>query len=559
MTAAKVAFDFFAISRGQADFMSDSLVQQESENTLPPVPAVGTSGHRDGAAPPLPGDEKGTKGQEGTEGRRDEGTKGNPQSAIRNPQSAIRNPQSPIPNLLGAAATASVDEAACAIPARGAELVGRVTSIDSEQLYLDVGLIYKAVVPVRAFRNGSVPEIGSELGVLVVRFDLQANVLRAYCKGTVAEADIDTLVPGAIVEGKITGLIKGGLEAQFGTLRGFMPASQVNTKPMKDISLLLGEQVRCEVLEIDPKGRQLVVSRRNILAKEQVAARERLFSELKVGQVHKGVVSGLADFGVFVDLGGLRGLVHVSDLKWTAVAKPGDVVQPGDKVDVKVLKINKKRKRISLGIKQVTPDPWADVEKTYPVGTSLKVRVVKLAEFGAFAEITEGVNGLIPLGEMSWLQRPAHASELLELEQVVDVGVIKVEAKRRRIGLSIKQVTEDPWLKVAEGFSVNSVVAGKVTKLLDFGVLVELKPGVEGMVHISELSDNRVKTPSDVVSSGEQVSVRVLSVDPKKRRIGLTIKGLNAKEASSAPMPATEPKQKRQKPLRGGLSSHFNW
>lgn len=529
--------------------MSDMPVQQQPENTLPP--------HSQDSAPGEPESADQSAGPVS-----DAGTSDSPTAAPAATNNAVTETTVNEKMVVAEAAPEKTvtEKTAREFPTSGAELTGRVTLINDENVFVDVGLPRRAIVPVESYRNGSLPEIGSTITVLMVRVDAKAGLIRAYGKGTVAEPDIGNLVRGAIVEGKVTGLIKGGLEARFGDLRGFIPASQVDTKTMKDISVLLGENVRCEVLEVDKKSGQIVVSRRTCQAKDRIAACEKLFAELKVGQVRKGVVSGLADFGVFVDLGGLRGLVHVTDLKWVAVDKPSDVVNIGDEVEVKVLKINKKRQRVSLGMKQATPDPWADVDKKFAVGAALKVRVVKLAEFGAFAEIAEGVNGLIPLSEMTWSQRPAHARDMLEIGQLVDVGVIKVEGKRRRIALSLKQVTDDPWLKVDEQFSVSDVVQGKVSKLLDFGVLVELSPGIEGMVHISELSENRVKTPGDVTSTGDDVSVRVLAVDRKKRRIGLSLKAANAKAVvpDKTAAPQAE-KLIRKKPLRGGLSSHFNW
>ncbi len=441
------------------------------------------------------------------------------------------------------------------IPPRGARLRGRVVGVSDETVLLDVHLPIQAVVPITQFDNGVAPEAGSEFDVMVVRRDPSAGVLQVYRRGALVNGDLRSLMPGMWMEGRVSGMIKGGLELQLDTVRGFMPASQVDIVPMRDISTLLGEQVRCEILEIDRKNKKIIVSRRAVLRQEQEDSRKNLLSELATGQIRKGVVTSLADFGAFVDLGGCRGLLHVSDMRWTPVEKPSDVVQPGDQVEVKVLRVNRERRRISLGLKQITPDPWSSVSDTYPVGKRVKARVLRLAEFGAFAELDDGVTGLIPLSEMCWTHRPAKPQDVVEVGQEVDLVVISVEVKRRRIGLSIKQTTEDPWAGIPEAFKPDSVVTGKVSKLLDFGALVELRAGVEGMVHISEFSENRIRSPGDMVKVGEEVQVKVLGVDPRKRRISLSIK--RAKEGDT---PTEAPvKRKREKPLRGGLASHFNW
>ncbi len=363
---------------------------------------------------------------------------------------------------------------------------------------------------------------------------------------------------GEVVEGTIIGMVPGGLEVEFEKTRAFMPASQVDSRRMKDISVLLGEKARCEVLEYDKKSGQAIVSRRKVIEHEAVEARERVFTELAVGQRVKGKVTNLAEYGAFVDLGGVHGLVHVSDMRWGPVDKPGDVVKVGDEVEVQVLKLSKDRGRISLGIKQTMPDPWSEVETKFPAGSRQKVKVTKLAEYGAFAELCDGVTGLIPMSEMSWTHRVEKLDDLLQVGQEIEVAVLKTDAKRRRISLSLRQTTENPWDAFASNHAADSLVTGKVSKLLDFGALVALPEGIEGMVHISELAYERVRTPGDVLKVGEEIEVKVLGVDAAKHKVSLSLKA--TKEAPEAPPeePA-KPKKKRKKPLRGGLASHFEW
>jgi small subunit ribosomal protein S1 len=445
------------------------------------------------------------------------------------------------------------------VPDAGTDLVGRVVGTGGDIVFLDVGLRSQAQLPIEQLEEGFDPSPGASIDVVVDRYDGDSDTLRVRRKGAVQSADIGTLQVGALVEGRISGMIRGGLEVQFGSLRGFMPASQVDPARIKDVSVFLGEQVRCEVLEIDKRGKNIVVSRRKVREKELCESRDKLLADLAPGQKLKGIVTNLTDYGAFVDLGGVHGLLHVSDMRWSQVDKPSDVVSPGDEIEVVVLKVNADRERISLSLRESTPDPWGGVENEYPEGTTLKVRVLKLAEYGAFAEVAEGITGLIPISEMSW-SRIGKPQEVVDVGKMVDVVVIKVDKERRRISLSMKQTGTDPWQTFETAFPVNATVAGKVTKFLDFGVLVELAGGIEGMVHISELAHTHVKNPGEVVKEGEEITVKVLGIDTKKHKISLSLKAtLESPEASVEAAPAAAPKKKRKKPLRGGLASHFEW
>jgi small subunit ribosomal protein S1 len=367
-----------------------------------------------------------------------------------------------------------------------------------------------------------------------------------------------------LVEGRVTGVIKGGLEVDLKGIRAFMPGSQVDIAPMKDISLLLNQNVKCEVIELDRRTKSVLVSRRKALERELAESREKLKAELAVGQIRSGVVRGITDFGAFVDLGGVDGLIHIREMSWGTVQKVSDVVTPGQRVEVMILKIDPKKDRISLGLKQVQPDPWGQAPDRYPVGTRLKARVVRIADFGAFAELEPGVDGLIPVSEMSW-SRIKSVTEAVSVGSVVDCVVIRVEPEKRRIALSMKQAQADPWAGVLDSFQPNSVVKGKVTRLADFGAFVEIAPSVEGLVHISELSDKRVKSCSEVVQPGQEVEARVLGVDSQNRRISLSLKAVHAptpaevQTALAAQAAPARVEKKRKKPLRGGLASHFEW
>ncbi|MCH7703248.1 MAG: S1 RNA-binding domain-containing protein [Planctomycetes bacterium] len=443
--------------------------------------------------------------------------------------------------------------------------LGRIVGIHGDDVFLDLGGKTQAVVSKAQFESDEKLTVGGMLQVTLDQYDASNGLWIASREGAIRAANWETLKVGAIVEGRVSGLNKGGLEIDMKGIMGFMPASHVDIDRLKDISVFLNEKVTCEVMEVHKRQRRILLSRRKWLERQQLEERERILAELEPGQVRKGIVRSITSFGAFVNLGGgVDGLVHVRELRWSGTEKVSDVVSEGQTVEVKVLKVDLERGRISLSMKHATPDPWNGVEDRYPEGTSLKARVVRLANFGAFAELESGVDGLIPVSEMSWTHgvRP---DKMVEVGGMVDVVVIRMDAAERRIALSMKRVQPDPWDGVFEGFAKGSVVTGKITRLADFGAFVELAPGVEGLVHISELSPQRVNRCEDVVQPGQEVKVRVLKVDAGKRRIGLSIKGVDEPTGAEAMAAMAEhaanakPKKKRAKPLRGGLSSSWDW
>jgi len=443
----------------------------------------------------------------------------------------------------------------------GTELTGVVAGVTNDDVFLEFGVKMQGVLPRSHFGKKEVIETGRKVDVVVERYDDEAGMLIVSRKGETQRATWLTLKPNMIVEGRVTGMNKGGLEVDLRGIRAFMPTSQVDVAMIKDISVLLNEHVRAIVLEVDRRGKNVLISRRKMMEKELAESRERLLSELEVGQVRKGVVGNITDFGAFVNLGGVDGLVHIRDISWGQVEKVSDHLKPGQEVEVQVLRIDKKRDRISLGLKQTQPDPWDQVPEKYPVGTQLTVRVLRLADFGAFAELEAGVDGLIPISEMGWtrIHRP---SEVVAVGDMVDAVVIRVEPAKHRLALSMKQAAEDPWAGVLESFPAKSLVKGKVTRLADFGAFVELVAGVEGLIHISEMSDRRINTCGEVVKVGQEVETRVLGVDKENRRISLSIKAVaevSVTEAAAHPAEAPKPQKKRKKERRGGLSSHWDW
>lgn len=443
----------------------------------------------------------------------------------------------------------------------GSKLTGTVVGVSENEVYLEFGPKTQGVVSKSQFGKKEVLDRGRRVDVTVERYDPEADLLIVNREGAPQRATWSNLSVGAIVEGRVTGMNKGGLELDLKGIRAFMPASQADVIPMKDISVFLNETLRCEVIELDRRSRNVLVSRRKILEREAAEVKEKLKAELAEGQVRKGIVGTITEYGAFIDLGGIDGLAHIRDLSWGTIDQVADVLTPGEEVEVKILRIDHERERISLGVKQCQPDPWATVAEKYPEGTALKVRVMRLAGFGAFAELELGVEGLIPISEMSW-SRVNTPSDVVSAGDMVDAVVIRFEPQKRRIALSMKRAQKDPWEGVLETFEERSLVQGRVTRLADFGVFVELVPGVEGLIHISELADRRVKSCAEVVQAGQEVEARVLGVDLENRRISLSIKAVTTPvESETGVREEAPPKiaKKRKKPLRGGLASHFDW
>jgi small subunit ribosomal protein S1 len=434
---------------------------------------------------------------------------------------------------------------------------GRVVSIGRDDVFVDLGGKSQGIVSLLQFDD---VKIGDEFDFTVDRYDEREGLLLLNRKGVVsANVSWDNLEIGQIVEGNVTGMNKGGLELEVKGMRAFMPSGQVDLYFQKDISTLIGQRIAAEVMQFDRHAKNLILSRRALLEKQKEEARQKLMAELAEGQTHRGVVRNVMDFGAFVDLGGVDGLLHVSEMSHRRGRHPSEFVKIGDLVDVKIIKLDKETGKLSLSLKQAMPDPWVNIETRYPVGTALTGRVTRVEPFGAFVEIEEGVEGLLPVSEISW-QRIRHPSDVVKDGDTIKLVVISMDTEQKRMSFSLKQAGPDPWAQAKETYAVDSVVTGKVTRVVDFGAFVELEPGLEGLVHISELASNRVRAASDVVKPGQEVQARVLEVDKDARRISLSIR--RAAEAvvtaPAAAAPAVAPAKKKKRPeLRGGLD--WNW
>ncbi len=409
---------------------------------------------------------------------------------------------------------------------------GKIVAVHDEDVFVDLGGKSQGILPLNQFE--SPPELGTEMDFVVEGVLGDEGLIKLSRKGAVEKATWQTLQRGMIVEGTVSGSNTGGLELKIAGQRAFMPASHIDLVRVEKFNEYLGQKMQCQVIELDKRAKRIIVSRRAVLAEEQKAAREKVLEQIQVGDQREGQVRNIQQFGAFVDLGGIDGLVHITDLSYERVNKVEDVVKVGDTVRVKVLKIENGGERISLGMKQVGPNPWDAVEHKYTPGDVLTGRVTRLMHFGAFIEVEPGVEGLVPMSELSW-DRIANASQVVKAGDTVSAKVLEVNAKKHRISLSLKQMSEDPWAGVEGEFPADSDVEGTVTRIAEFGAFVELKPGVDGLIHISELSDKRVDSVESAVKVGQTVKAKVLGVEPQKKRISLSIKALIAPDPDRAP------------------------
>ena len=437
---------------------------------------------------------------------------------------------------------------------------GRIVAVRGADVFVDIGGKSEAFVPVDEFEASDPPEPGQLRSFIVQGFDNDSGLMRLSLREARVAADLETLEVGDVIEGRVTGLNTGGLELDVKGLRAFMPKSQVDVVRIEDFAPFVGRRLECAVTEIDRRGRSLVVSRRKITERAMEEARQEVRYSLAEGQVRKGIVRRLADFGAFVDLGGgVDGLLHISDISFGRIGHPSELLKVGDEVEIQVLKIDLVKDRISLGLKQLKTDPWDLVEANYRVGDVVSSRVVKLMDFGAFVELEPGVEALLPLSEISWTRRLRHAREALAEGDSVRVSILKVEREKRRMTLSLKALGDDPWKNITERYEPDAIVSGRVTRLQDYGAFVELEEGVEGLVHISEMSERRIHRVSDVLEEGQVVKVRIKGIDLEQRRVSLSLKGTTEEQDAPAAPPeaASRPepkKQKKKRPLRGGLT-----
>jgi small subunit ribosomal protein S1 len=531
---------------------------------------------------------------------------------------------------------------------------GKVLNIVGDDVLIDVGYKSEGVIKLDEFKDDGtdhvvIPRIGDTIQVLLETVEDEYGVINLSYRKAKRQKEWEAILAkhkeGDVVSGMVTRKIKGGLLVNIG-VNVFLPASQVDIRRPPDIGDYINRTIECKILKIDEARRNIVVSRRKLIEDQRAEMKARLLSEIEPGQLRKGVVKNIAEFGAFVDLGGIDGLLHITDMSWGRVTNPHDVVkidqelevhilsvdkekekialslkhktaspwqnveakypvgsrhtgevvnimsygafvklepgieglvhisemswtkrinhpselvQIGDQIEVQVLNINREKQEISLGMKQVLPNPWDKVAERYPQGTVITGTVRNLTNYGAFIEIEEGIDGLLHVSDMSWVRKVTHPSEVVQKGQKVTCVVLNVDQERKRVALGLKQMANDPWEGDIPGrYKPGQVVKGKVTKITNFGVFVELEPGLEGLLHVSELSDEKVENPEDVVKVGDEVEVKVLRVDAKDRKIGLSRKNLHGgvtEEEAAAAEEETTTRERPARELRGGTGS----
>ncbi|MCH8005142.1 MAG: 30S ribosomal protein S1 [Planctomycetes bacterium] len=527
---------------------------------------------------------------------------------------------------------------------RGNILSGRVVGKAGDDVVVDVGLKSEGLVNKTEFDDYNGLKIGDVVEVYLEELEDETGTVRLSKRKADRirgwEKILETKKEDDVVEGKCMRKIKGGLLVDIG-VPVFLPASQVDIRRPSDIGAYIGKTIRAVILKVDEERRNIVISRRRLMEKEREQAKHQLLMDVSEGDIIKGTVTNIADFGAFVDLGGLDGLLHITDISWGRISHPSEVVRIGDEIRVKILTIDRNKEKIALGLKQLEASPWESIEEKYPVGARIKGKVVNLVSYGAFVQLEEGIEGLVHISEMSWTKRINHPSELVNVEDEVEVVVLDINKKKheislgikqtevnpwelvaekyppgtiidgivrnlanygafveiepgidgllhvsdiswtekishpnekfkkgdvikclvmdidqvkQRVGLGLKQLTEDPWLHAIPGaYKPGMVVHGKVTKITNFGVFVELEEGLEGLLHISELSDEKVDTPQDVVKPDDEVDVKILRVDTTERKIGLSLKRAQLPdEAADDDAAAQEPPA----PIKGGFDEH---
>jgi small subunit ribosomal protein S1 len=422
---------------------------------------------------------------------------------------------------------------AAAVEAYGDKIVSATVLKQTEKnLVVDVGLKSEGLVPLEQVldHTGAVKfNPGDVIEVVIEREEPEGGYLVSYERAqrlrvwdTIEKAANDkTPMMGTVIS-----RVKGGLTVDIG-LKAFLPGSQLEIRPVRNLDGYLGQQIEIRVIKLNKKRGNVVVSRKEILEEEQNAKRSTTLEHLGEGAILTGTVKNLTDYGAFVDLGGIDGLLHITDMSWGRLTHPRDLVNVGDEIQVKVLKFDKDKQRVSLGFKQLTPDPWLDATERYPVGAHVKGRVLSVTDYGAFVELEQGIEGLVHLSEMTWSKRLKHPSKLVKPGDEVETVVLSVNPADRRISLGMKQLLENPWENLTEKYPTGAIVEGRVRNLTDFGAFIEIEDGIDGLVHVSNLSwTKRVKHPSEIVKKGEKVKAVVLGVEPQNRRLSLGIKQL---------------------------------
>lgn len=417
----------------------------------------------------------------------------------------------------------------------GDVVTGSVVEVQSDYVLVDInykseGLIdineFRVVDGVRDVKVGDkievlIDRIENENGMIVLSKD-KADMLRAWTDITKAAENEE------VIEGTVIAKVKGGLQVDIG-VKAFLPGSQIDLRPVRNMDIFLGKKYKFKVIKFNKKRGNIVLSRRALLEEERENLKTQTIDQMREGSIVAGLVKNITDYGAFIDLGGMDGLLHITDMSWGRIKHPSEVINVGDEIQVKVLKYDQEKQRVSLGLKQLQEDPWGTVAASYPVGKKVKGKVVSVTEYGAFVELAEGVEGLIHVSEMSWTKRVKHANQIVQPTQEVEVQVLEIDNENRKISLGMKQLMSNPWVELKETYPPGTIIEGEVKSVTDFGVFIGIEDGIDGLVHISDFSwTKRVNHPSEMFAKGQKVRAVVLGVDIENERFSLGLKQLEA-------------------------------
>ena len=408
-------------------------------------------------------------------------------------------------------------------------LTGRVIGMNDKDILIDIGFKSEGLIDRSEFPQDALPQIGDQIEVYLEYLeDRNGNLVLSKEKADFMRRwrDIrEFYEKEKIFTCKILRRIKGGMIVDIDGLQGFLPGSQIDVRPIKDFDQYLDQDLEVRVVKLNEARKNIVVSHKVIIEDSLKEKREELLADMEIGQIMEGRVKNITDFGVFIDLGGIDGLLHITDLSWGRVNHPSEVVKLDETLSIKIIDYDKEKQRVSLGLKQLMPHPWENVEKNYPIGSNIKGKIVSLTNYGAFVELEAGVEGLIHVSEMSWTRHIKNASEMYSIGEEIKAGVLAIDTDERKISLGVKQLEPDPWDEIEEKFMVGSLQKGKVINITQFGVFVELEEGIEGLIHVSDLSWTKVvRHPKETVQKEENVEVRILEISREKRRIALGLK-----------------------------------
>ena len=407
---------------------------------------------------------------------------------------------------------------------------GKIVALTSKEVLIDIGYKSEGYISLNEFPNSQSLKIGDEVDVLLESKENEDGVI-VLSKWKAErkmgwERIMNEFKEGDIIEGRVRRKVKGGLMVDVG-LEAFLPASLVALRGFSNFDQHIGQTLKFKIVKINRARRNIVLSRKDVLKQEQEVVRTKLIQELKKGDIRQGVVKNITDFGAFIDLGGVDGLLHITDMSWGRVSHPSEIVALGDKIDVVILGVDRENIKVSLGLKQKTSSPWQDVESKYPVGTKVKGKVVNILPYGAFVELEKGLEGLVHISELSWSRRITHPNEMLAIGDVIEAIVLNVDEPAQKISLGMKQMEANPWLKAKERYPVDSRVKGKVRSLTEYGAFIELEEGIDGLIHISDMSwTKRINHPEEILKKGQKIEAVVLSVDQENRKIALGLKQL---------------------------------